>query len=107
MDEQLKIIHTVVDVVDRPYRKLCVSLLRYSVDKPESSNAQVGLFATMKEDEKFQQVVWESYKLEEIIYLLGVMNSGYDKINSNNLNWNFQEKVIGTIHPISFFFLSE
>ena len=57
MDEQFKLAHKVVDVVDRTNRKICVTLLRYKVDKPESSYAQVRLFARKKEDEKFQQVV--------------------------------------------------
>ena len=56
MDEQLKLAHRVVDVVDRTNRKICVTLLRYNVDKPESSYAQVRLFARKNEDEKFQQV---------------------------------------------------
>ena len=58
LDEQLKLIHRVVDVVNRANRKICVNLLRYSLDKPESSNAQVPLFARKKEDEKFEQVVY-------------------------------------------------
>ena len=41
MDEQLKLADKVVDVVDRANRKICVTLLRHSVDKPESSYAQV------------------------------------------------------------------
>ena len=41
MDEQLKLAHKVVDVVDRGNRKNCVTLLLYHVDKPESSYAQV------------------------------------------------------------------
>ena len=41
IDEQLKLAHKVVDVVDRANRKYCVTLLRYNVDKPESSIAQV------------------------------------------------------------------
>ena len=53
------------------------------MDKPESSCAQVGLFARKKEDEKFQQVVNVNYKLEEIIYWLNVMNSVYDKVITN------------------------
>ena len=57
MDEQLKLVHKVVDVVDRANRKIFVTLLRYNVDKPESSYAQVRLFEREKEDEKFQQVV--------------------------------------------------
>ena len=67
MDEQLKLAHKVVDVVDRTNRKICVTLLRYNVDKPENSYAQVRLFARKKEDEKFQQVVYVKYKLEEFI----------------------------------------
>ena len=75
MDEQLKLAHKAVDVVDRTNRKICVTLLLYNVDKPESSYAQVRLFARNKQDEKFQQVVYVTYKLEEFIYLLDVMNS--------------------------------
>ena len=78
MDEQLKLSHKVVDVVDRANKKVCVTLLRYNVDKPGSSYAQVRLFARKKLDEKFQQVVYVNYKLEEFIYLLDVMNSVYD-----------------------------
>ena len=58
MDEQLKLAHKVVDVVDRTNRRICVTLLRYNVDNPESSYAQVHLFARKKEYEKFQQVVY-------------------------------------------------
>ena len=58
MDEQHKLAHKVVDVVDRTNRKICVTLLRYNVDKSESCYAQVRLFARKKEDEKFQQVVY-------------------------------------------------
>ena len=83
IDEQLKLAHKVVDVVDRTNRKICVTLLRYKVDKPESSYAQVRLFARKKEDEKFQQVVYVNYKLEEFVYLLDVMNSVYDKVITN------------------------
>ena len=80
MDEHFELAHKVVDVVDRANRKICVTLLRYNVDKPESSYAQVRLFARKKEDEKFQQVVYVIYKLcDEIIFLLDVMNSVYDK----------------------------
>ena len=58
LDEQLKLAHKVVDVVDRTNRKICVTLLRYNEDKAETSYAQVRLFARKKEDEKFQQVVY-------------------------------------------------
>ena len=83
MDEQFKLTHKVVDVVDRANRKICVTLLRYNVDKPESSYAQVRLFAGKKEDERFQQVVYVNYKFEEPIYLLDVMISVYDKFITN------------------------
>ena len=55
MEEQLKLVHKVIDVVDRPNRKICVTLLRYKVDNPETSYAQVRLFARKNEEEKFQQ----------------------------------------------------
>ena len=45
IDEQLNLAHKVVDVVDRANRKICVTLLWYNVDKPESFYAQVQLFA--------------------------------------------------------------
>ena len=68
MDEQLKLAHKVVDVVDRANRKICVTLLRYNVDKIESSYAQNRLFVRTKEDEKFQQIFYVEYELEEFIY---------------------------------------
>ena len=51
MEEQFKLAPKVVDVVDRANRKICVTLLRYSVDKPESSDAQVRIFARKTADE--------------------------------------------------------
>ena len=88
MDEQLKLTHKVVDVVDRTNRKICVTLLRYNVEQFHSFYAQVRLFARKKEAEKFQQVVYVNCKLEEFIYLLDVMNSLYDKIITNQPNCN-------------------
>ena len=88
MDEQLKLAHKVVDVVDRTNGKICVTLLRYNVDKPESSFAQVPLIARKNKDEKFQQVVFVNFKLEEFIYLLTVMNSVYDKVITNQPSCN-------------------
>ena len=83
MDEQLELAHKVVDVVDRTVRNILVTLLRYNVDNPESSYAQVQLIARKIEDEKFQQNVYVNYKLEEFIYLLDVMNSVYDNFITN------------------------
>ena len=83
MEEQLKLVHKVIDVVDCPNRRICVTLLRYKVDKPETSYAQVRLFGPKKEEEKFQQIVYVNYKLDEFLYLLDVMNSVYDKVIAN------------------------
>ena len=83
MEEQLKLTHKVVEVVDRPYRKICVTMLRYNVEKPETSYVQVRLFGRRKDEEKFNQIVYVNYKLDEIIYLLDVKNSVYDKVFPN------------------------
>ena len=45
IDEQLKLAHKVVDAVDRANRKICVTQLRYNVEKPEGSYAEVRIFA--------------------------------------------------------------
>ena len=106
MDELLKLSYKVVDVVDRANRKICLTLLRYSVDKPESSYAQVRLFARKKEDEKYQQVVYVNFKLEEIIYLLEVMNSVYDKVFTNQPICSVFQKIISSVYSLSLFFYS-
>ena len=53
MDEQLKLAHNLVDVVDRANRKFSVTLLQYNADKPQNSYAQVRFLARKKENEKF------------------------------------------------------
>ena len=83
VEEQLKLVHKVIDVVDRPNRKICVTLLRYKVDNPETSYAQFRLFGRKNEEEKFQQIVYVNYRLDEFLYLLDVMNSVYDKVIAN------------------------
>ena len=40
MEEQLKLTHKVVELVIRPHRKICVTILRYNVEKPETSYLQ-------------------------------------------------------------------
>ena len=57
MEEQLKLLHKVIDFVDRPNRKICVTLLRYKVDNPDTSYARVRLFGRKTEEEKFRQIV--------------------------------------------------
>ena len=83
MEEQLKLVHKVIDVVDRPNRRICVTLLRYKVKNPETSFAHVLLFGRKKEEEKLQQIVYVNYKLDEFVYLLDVLNSVYDKVVAN------------------------
>ena len=88
MAEQLKLTHKVVEVFDRPHRKICVTMLRYNVEKPETSYVQVRLFRRRKDKEKFNQIVYVNYKLDEFIYLLHVMNSVYDKVIANEIFCN-------------------
>ena len=83
MEEQLKLVHKVIDVVDRPSRRTCVTLLRYKVDNPDTSYAQVRLFGRKKEEEKFQQTLYLNYKQDEFVFLLDVMNSVYGKVIAN------------------------
>ena len=72
MEEKLKLVHKVIDVVDRPNTR---TLLRYKADNPDTSYAQARLFGRKTEEEKFQQIVYFDYKLDEFVYLLDVMNS--------------------------------
>ena len=82
-EEQLKSTHKAVEVVDQPHRKSCVTMLRYNVEKPETSYAQVRLFGRRKEEENFNQIVYVNYKIDEFIYLLVVMDSVCDKVIAN------------------------
>ena len=83
IDEQFKLAHKVVEVVDRANRKICVTLPRYNIDKPESFCPQIRLLARKKEDEEIQYIVYVKCKLEEFIYLLDVMTSFNDKTITN------------------------
>ena len=107
MEEQLKLVQKVNDVVDRPNRRICVTLLRYKVGNPETSYAQVRLFGRKKEEEKFQQIVYVNYRLDEFVYLVDVMNSVYDKVIANQPICNILKKVFATIYSIHLFFLIE
>ena len=88
MEEQLKLVHKVIDVVDCPNRMICLTLLRYKADNPDTSWAQVCLFGRKTEEEKFQQIVYVNYRLDEFIYLLDVLNLVYDKVIANQPNCN-------------------
>ena len=84
MEEHIvKLVHKVIDVVDRPNRRICVTLLRYKVDNPQTSYAQVIIFGRKKEEERFQQIVYVNYKLDEFVNLLYVMISVYDIVIAN------------------------
>ena len=83
MEEQLKLAHEMIDVVDRSKKRICVRLLRYKADNPDTSYAQVRLFGRKTEEEKNQQIVYVNYRLDEFIYLFDVMNSVYDKVIAN------------------------
>ena len=83
MEEQLKLVRKVIGVVDRPNRKICVTLLRFRADNPDTSYAQVRLFGRKTEEEKFQQILYVNCRLDEFIYLLDVMKSVYDKVIAN------------------------
>ena len=85
MEEQLKLTHKIVEVVDRPHRKICVTMLRNNVEKPETSSIQVRLFGRRNGEENFNQIVYMNYKLDEFIYLLDVMISVYDKVIANEV----------------------
>ena len=70
LDEQLKLAHKVVDIVDRTNRKISVTLLRYNVDKSGSSYAQVRLFAR-KKDGNFNKLSMRIINLKNLsIYLM-------------------------------------
>ena len=82
-DEQLEVAHKLVDLLDRTNRKIFVTMLRYSVKKPESFHAQLLSFARKNEDSKFQQTVYVNYEIENNIVLPGVMISVFDKKFTN------------------------
>ena len=106
LDEQLKPTHKVVDVVDRPYRKICAHLLLYIVEKPVKSYAQVRLLARKKEEMEFPQDVYVNYKLEKLVYILDVMNSVKVKVIINKHCFVIPEKVNASNYLSSFSFHS-
>ena len=88
IEEQLNLTHKVVKIVDRPHRKICVTMLCYNVEKAETSYFQVRLFGRRKDRENFNQFVFVNYKLDEYIYLLDVMKSVNDKVIANGPLYN-------------------
>ena len=58
-NEQLKLAHIVIEVVEQANRKICVILLRCNVEKLESSHAQVRLIEEKLEGEVSTTCRWE------------------------------------------------
>ena len=75
MGEQFKLTQKVVKIVDRPLRKICVTLLRYNGEKPETSYVQVRLFGRRKDEQKFNHFVYLNYELDEIVFFFDLMKS--------------------------------
>ena len=48
MVKQVKLTHRVAEVVDRPHRKICVTMLRHKVEMAETSYVQVRLLGRKK-----------------------------------------------------------
>ena len=92
-----------VDVVNQADRKICVILLRYNAEKSENSYVQVRLFARRKADEKFQQIVYVEFVLEESIYQIVVMISVCDHVITNQPYCNVLLKVIYYNYSLSLF----
>ena len=81
--QQFNLAHKVFDVVNQTNREICVNLLRQKVKNVESSFALFRIIVKEMEEEKFQHIVHVEYKLEEIFYLLDLMEYVYDKVNTN------------------------
>ena len=82
MDEQLKLAKKVVDVVDRANKDLCDSAT-VQCGQAREFLCSSPIICKEKEDEKFQQIVYVKYKLEEVIYVTATMSSLYDTIITN------------------------
>ena len=70
MEEQLTLVHKVIDVVDRPNRRICVTLLRYKVDNPETSYAQVRLFGRRRRKKNFSKLCMSTINLTNLYIIL-------------------------------------
>ena len=100
MDEQLKLAHKLIDIVDRANRKFCVTQQRNKLDKRKSSCVRLVRFIARKElDEIFQQIVFMNYKREVIVHILEAMNSVYDDIFT-------KKPVCNVIYLLSIIFFS-
>ena len=69
--------------MDRANREVSLTLLRYSMDKLESSHAEIRLSTLKKGDGKFQKSAYLKNQCPEFIYPLDVMLSGDNNVNAN------------------------
>ena len=107
VDQQLKLAHKLNDLVDRANRKICVTLLRYNVNKPESKPNQLRFLTKKEEGEKFQQFVFVNFELEEYNYLLDVLDSLYGKYITIESIHKVSLKLISISYSLSFFYPSQ
>ena len=78
-DEQIKLTHKVVDVMDQANRKTCLTLLHYKKYKLEKSFAQLRAFAkTVKTRNRTDYYVKNEF--EEIVYIFDVLSFVSDKV---------------------------
>ena len=82
IEEQLKLVLEPADIMNRPNRMICVTLLRYSLNKPERSHAQVHFFQK-KAWTKLTQFFNEKHVVEQNKKLIDVMKFVYDKVSTN------------------------
>ena len=80
---QLKLAHKAVDVMDQPIKTFCLNVLRYNMDKPLRSYADVRISARIKEEEEFQRSVYVYYSFDELIYVIDIMKSLFEKNTAN------------------------
>ena len=81
LEEQLKLDTTVIEILDCPNKKVCLALLQYNVDEPESWYAQIRFYAGKTVVGKFQQlskwtinlIIWYLYNLFYILCLIKLL----------------------------------
>ena len=89
MDEQLKHFNKAMICGLPKQKELCNTAAIQGGQSRNLLDAQVRLFGRKREEEKIQQIVYvNNYKLDEFVYLLDVMNSVYDKVITNQPNFN-------------------
>ena len=80
MAGQLKLAYRLVDVVDRPTERFACLRCVTNVFNPQSLKTQLQFFAGKKKEVSFQQTVYANCSAKEILNVLDVMKSVYDKV---------------------------